>query len=102
MQKEVKQDQKPEQIPFFEYYFMAPLRSIRRSIREHIVEEAQEIYYTLTGAWYCSHCEKYHGRRVYKNTKFDIRSFKGVVYVCSLGLTNNKEEETKSNDRADD
>ena len=101
MQKEVKQEQKPEQIPWFDYYIKRPLQGVY-DLCAQAGEEILEVWYTLTGAWYCSHCEKYHGRRVYKNAKFDMRAFKGITYVCSLGLKNNNEKETESNDRAND
>jgi len=40
----------------------------------------------LTGAWWCDHCETYHGRRVHKFMYHDFVCNTHIdKYMCSLG-----------------
>ena len=56
--------QKPETAPLFRYYFIEPIQDLGWEI----LDTLECFWRWFTGAWYCDHCKKYHGRRVTKYT----------------------------------
>lgn len=71
---------KPTKDSFFKFYIVWPLLNVGEDIRHCTVGA----WRWFTGAWYCEHCERYHGRRVHK---YDL----GDWPVCSIGLEAHKQ-----------
>lgn len=53
---------KPTKDPFIKYYILWPIQDLG----EELVSAIKWGWRKLTGAWWCDHCETYHGRRVHK------------------------------------
>lgn len=54
--------QKPTKDSFIEYYILWPIQDLG----EELVSAIKWVWRRMSGAWWCEHCETYHGRRVHK------------------------------------
>lgn len=77
--------QKPTKDSFIKYYILWPIQNFIESIAIFF----KKIWRRITGAWWCEHCETYHGRRVHR---FYWNDWKAQQYlartehmICSLG-----------------
>ena len=75
---------KPDKEPFIDFYIVSPIETLI----DGIIDFFSWVWRTLSGAWYCSHCKRYHGRRVHKfllrRTLFHMMYDEDPDYVCSL------------------
>lgn len=77
-----RRNEKPTKDPFIKYYIIWPIENVIESI----IDFFKGIWHKLTGAWWCDHCETYHGRRVHKFTYYNHHVKPSQeYYVCSLG-----------------
>lgn len=54
------QTPKPEQTSFLRFYLLDPVSDLGAELADVL----QGIWHRLCGAWWCDHCQRYHGRRV--------------------------------------
>lgn len=74
--------EKPEKDSFIEYYILNPIIDIG----DLIVTFFKWCWLKATGAWWCHHCSKWHGRRVRKYIYHDIICNTHIDRnICSLG-----------------
>ena len=57
-----KDNKKPDKDPFIKYYILWPIQSLG----EELFSAIKWVWRKLSGAWWCDHCETYHGRRVHR------------------------------------
>lgn len=85
----MKKKQKPEATPFFQFYFVDPIRDLGYEFTDCI----QSLWIWLNDMWYCDHCKKFHGRRVHKHVHHDVICDTHIdKYICSLGVENLKQQ----------
>jgi len=74
--------QKPTKDPFIMFYIVWPIENAI----EAIIDFFKGLWRKFTGAWWCDHCETYHGRRVHRFMYFrHAVDPRGEHYMCSLG-----------------
>lgn len=87
----------PTKDPFIKYYILWPIESVIESV----IGFFRWVWRTITGAWWCDHCETYHGRRVHKFTYYNYHvTPRQEYYMCSLGrdakMSEDKSQEPSS------
>jgi hypothetical protein len=77
-----QQKHKPEKDSFIKYYVINPIVNTG----EVFVTFIEWCWLKATGAWWCHHCSKWHGRRVRKYLYHDIICDCHIDRnICSLG-----------------
>lgn len=82
-----KNKQKPTKDSFIKFYIVWPIQNRLKDVTNFF----KWVWRKITGAWWCDHCNKCHGRRVHK---FQLHSNLELGYgisaykpcVCSLGM----------------
>lgn len=95
-----KKQQRPTKDPFIKYYILWPIENVLESILDFF----RWVWRTITGAWWCDHCETYHCRRVHKFlvkpnvVQLFLKSIDRYEdqYVCSLGRDKLLHQEQKT------